>query len=49
MALLTSLRCTDEPISLWELTDRVDERLGPYPGFATEIAAGVRSHVAVAM
>jgi glyoxylase-like metal-dependent hydrolase (beta-lactamase superfamily II) len=31
---------------LRELTRRVDERLGPYPEFATEIAAGVRSHLA---
>jgi glyoxylase-like metal-dependent hydrolase (beta-lactamase superfamily II) len=33
-------------ISLRELTDRVDQRLGPFPEFATEIAAGVRSHLA---
>lgn len=29
-----------------ELTDCVDEELGPFPEFATEIAAGVRSHLA---
>jgi glyoxylase-like metal-dependent hydrolase (beta-lactamase superfamily II) len=28
------------------LTDRVDQRLGPFPEFTTEIAAGVRSHLA---
>jgi glyoxylase-like metal-dependent hydrolase (beta-lactamase superfamily II) len=31
---------------LRELTERVDERLGPFPEFTTEIAAGVRSHLA---
>jgi hypothetical protein len=31
---------------LRELTERVDARLGPFPEFATEIAAGVRSHLA---
>jgi glyoxylase-like metal-dependent hydrolase (beta-lactamase superfamily II) len=33
-------------IGLRELTDRVDSQLGPFPEFATEIAAGVRSHLA---
>jgi glyoxylase-like metal-dependent hydrolase (beta-lactamase superfamily II) len=33
---------------LKELTDRVNERLGPFPEFVTEIAAGVRSHLASA-
>lgn len=32
---------------LSELTDRVDAQLGPFPEFMTEIAAGVRSHLAV--
>jgi hypothetical protein len=32
---------------LRELTGRADERLGPYPEFAHELAAGVRAHVAV--
>jgi len=32
---------------LRELTGRVDERLGPYPEFAHELAAGVRAHMAV--
>ena len=31
---------------LRELTDRVDSQLGPFPEFVTEIAAGVRSHLA---
>ena len=31
---------------LRELTDRVDARLGPFPEIPTEIAAGVRSHLA---
>jgi glyoxylase-like metal-dependent hydrolase (beta-lactamase superfamily II) len=31
---------------LRELTARVDSQLGPFPEFVTEIAAGVRSHVA---
>jgi hypothetical protein len=31
---------------LRELTAAVDARLGPYPEFTTEIAAGVRSHLA---
>lgn len=31
---------------LRQLTERVDARLGPFPEFATEIAAGVRSHLA---
>jgi glyoxylase-like metal-dependent hydrolase (beta-lactamase superfamily II) len=30
---------------LRRLTARVDERLGPFPEFTTEIAAGVRSHL----
>ena len=33
-------------IRLRELTDRVNAELGPFPEFATEIAAGVRSHLA---
>jgi glyoxylase-like metal-dependent hydrolase (beta-lactamase superfamily II) len=33
---------------LKEVTDRVNESLGPFPEFATEIAAGVRSHLALA-
>ncbi len=33
-------------IGLRELTDRVDSQLGPFPEIATEIAAGVRSHLA---
>ena len=28
---------------LWELTERVDGRLGPYPAFTIELGAGVRS------
>lgn len=32
---------------LKELTDLVDQRLGPFPEFATELAAGIRSHLAV--
>jgi glyoxylase-like metal-dependent hydrolase (beta-lactamase superfamily II) len=31
---------------LRQLTERVNERLGPFPEFATETAAGVRSHLA---
>jgi glyoxylase-like metal-dependent hydrolase (beta-lactamase superfamily II) len=33
-------------VGLRELTDRVNAELGPFPEFATEIAAGVRSHLA---
>jgi glyoxylase-like metal-dependent hydrolase (beta-lactamase superfamily II) len=33
-------------VRLRELTDRVNQELGPFPEFATEIAAGVRSHLA---
>jgi glyoxylase-like metal-dependent hydrolase (beta-lactamase superfamily II) len=33
-------------IRLRELTDRVNAQLGPFPEFANEIAAGVRSHLA---
>jgi glyoxylase-like metal-dependent hydrolase (beta-lactamase superfamily II) len=33
---------------LREISNRVDQRLGPFPEFATEIAAGVRSHLAAA-
>lgn len=33
-------------LGLRELTARVDGRLGPFPEFTTEIAAGVRSHLA---
>ena len=33
-------------VGLRELTDRVNAELGPCPEFATEIAAGVRSHLA---
>jgi glyoxylase-like metal-dependent hydrolase (beta-lactamase superfamily II) len=32
---------------LWELTRRADERLGPYPEFMHELAAGVRAHMAL--
>jgi hypothetical protein len=38
--------CAAGETRLRELTEPVDERLGPYPEFATEIAAGVRSHIA---
>ena len=33
-------------VDLRELTELVDQRLGPFPEFSTEIAAGVRSHLA---
>jgi len=33
-------------VGLRELTDRVNAELGPFPEFTTEIAAGVRSHLA---
>jgi glyoxylase-like metal-dependent hydrolase (beta-lactamase superfamily II) len=33
-------------VDLRELTGLVDQRLGPFPEFTTEIAAGVRSHLA---
>jgi glyoxylase-like metal-dependent hydrolase (beta-lactamase superfamily II) len=33
-------------VGLRELTDSVNAELGPFPEFATEIAAGVRSHLA---
>src|SRR5947209_10418954 len=46
-AIVSGQRAAGE-IRLKELTDRVDERLGPFPEFATEIAAGVRSHLAAA-
>jgi glyoxylase-like metal-dependent hydrolase (beta-lactamase superfamily II) len=36
----------DGEVRLRELTDRVNAELGPFPEFATEIAAGVRSHLA---
>jgi glyoxylase-like metal-dependent hydrolase (beta-lactamase superfamily II) len=36
----------DGEVRLRELTDRVNAALGPFPEFATEIAAGVRSHLA---
>jgi glyoxylase-like metal-dependent hydrolase (beta-lactamase superfamily II) len=32
---------------LWELTRRVDVRLGPYPAFMIELGAGVRAHMGV--
>ena len=32
---------------LWEITKRADARLGPYPEFMHELAAGVRAHMAV--
>ena len=35
----------DGEVRLRELTDRVNAELGPFPEFATEIAAGVRSHL----
>jgi hypothetical protein len=31
--------------SLRRLTERANERLGPFPEFSTEIAAGIRSHL----
>jgi hypothetical protein len=33
-------------VDLRELTERVNQRLGPFTEFTTEIAAGVRSHLA---
>jgi glyoxylase-like metal-dependent hydrolase (beta-lactamase superfamily II) len=36
----------DGELRLRQLTDRVNAELGPFPEFATEIAAGVRSHLA---
>jgi glyoxylase-like metal-dependent hydrolase (beta-lactamase superfamily II) len=33
-------------VELRDLTERVNQRLGPFPEFTTEIAAGVRSHLA---
>jgi glyoxylase-like metal-dependent hydrolase (beta-lactamase superfamily II) len=38
--------CAAGETRLRQLTELVDERLGPYPEFPTEIAAGVRSHLA---
>jgi glyoxylase-like metal-dependent hydrolase (beta-lactamase superfamily II) len=35
----------DGVTALWELTQRVDERLGPYPAFMIELGAAVRSHM----
>jgi glyoxylase-like metal-dependent hydrolase (beta-lactamase superfamily II) len=32
-------------VDLRELTERVNQQLGPFPEFTTEIAAGVRSHL----
>jgi glyoxylase-like metal-dependent hydrolase (beta-lactamase superfamily II) len=46
-AIVSEQRATGE-MRLKELTDRVNESLGPFPEFATEIAAGVRSHLAAA-
>jgi hypothetical protein len=37
--------CAGGETGLRRLTDRVDEQLGPFPEFATEIAAGIRSHL----
>ena len=34
----------DGVADLWELTQRVDALLGPYPAFMIELGAGVRSH-----
>jgi glyoxylase-like metal-dependent hydrolase (beta-lactamase superfamily II) len=44
-AIVREQRAADE-VDLRDLTDRVDQQLGPFPEFATEIAAGVRSHLA---
>jgi glyoxylase-like metal-dependent hydrolase (beta-lactamase superfamily II) len=38
--------CSRGVTDLKQLTERVNERLGPFPEFTTEIAAGVRSHLA---
>jgi glyoxylase-like metal-dependent hydrolase (beta-lactamase superfamily II) len=35
----------DGVADLWELTQRVDARLGPYPAFMIELGAGVRTHM----
>jgi glyoxylase-like metal-dependent hydrolase (beta-lactamase superfamily II) len=32
---------------LWELTQRADRELGPYPEFMIELGAGVRAHMAL--
>ena len=37
----------DGVTDLWELTQRVDERLGPYPAFMIELGAGVRAHLGI--
>jgi glyoxylase-like metal-dependent hydrolase (beta-lactamase superfamily II) len=41
------VRCAirDGTTDLWELTQRADERLGPFPEFMTELGAAVRAHV----
>lgn len=39
-------RRADGLTGLRELTEHVNQRLGPFPEFTTEIAAGVRSHLA---
>ena len=44
-AVVRARRAAGE-VGLRELTAAVDAALGPYPEFTTEIAAGVRSHLA---
>ena len=52
LGTLTGVLTTFAPdageVGLREISNRVDQRLGPFPEFATEIAAGVRSHLAAA-
>ena len=43
-AIVRERRAAGE-VSLRQVTERVDAALGPFPEFATEIAAGVRSHL----
>jgi glyoxylase-like metal-dependent hydrolase (beta-lactamase superfamily II) len=46
-AIVREQRAAGE-VDLRGISNRVDQRLGPFPEFATEIAAGVRSHLAAA-
>jgi hypothetical protein len=40
--------CAAGETDLRRLTERVNEQMGPFPEFSTEIAAGVRSHLSAA-
>ena len=40
-------RWSEQNRDLWELMQRADQRLGPYPEFMSELGASIRAHTAL--